>query len=194
MLSGALVDYLSRSLDTPANSIQSRLKPLRAAQMLSKHGRGPNAGARMTSRDAVIATWANALEIRRGANVGATVREAFNQPEFHKYSIPDDDLMIGLKCVTASFAGTCLEWLLDDVRSGRMAKWAKGEKVSVSAILESRGRALTVFLSLPDGGHFRVRSISLCYGVPKIKEPAVRKIEFHTEFFTELAKALGPPT
>ena len=74
MQSGPFAQNLGETLETPAGTCLDYARPLRAAGMLSKSGRGPRSGAHMTTHDAVNWTLALILDHRRGESIAENVR------------------------------------------------------------------------------------------------------------------------
>jgi hypothetical protein len=194
MLTGELAEFLATTLDKPAASVLERLKPFRATGLLSKRGRGPRSGARMTSHDAVIATLANALECPRGSSPVDVVQQAFNLSCESRIALPQEGFVDGLTSFWADTAGEALVALIDDIRVGRLDTWAVGEAPYISVTLDARGESLAMSIWLPKRHETDVRNAMQTFG-PNYDEnqPVTRQVSFRTSWFVDLARSLGPP-
>jgi hypothetical protein len=175
-----------------AGTVLERGKALRASGQVSKRIKGAGRGARMTSRDAVNLFLACALDHRYGTNPAEAVRQV-RELEFDPESIRLIPLG-GLTCWGARTAGEALENLIDDYRTGRVAIWAKGEKVEVKVMIDLRGLAVFIYLTKPDRDAIEGKHAVADYTVSGYLQnplPLKRQMEVDGTIFEKFAKILG---
>ena len=195
MLSGELAAFIGDNFDIPTGSVLDRAKPLRDAELLSKNGHGPRSGARMTNADAVNSILANVLDHKRGENIATAVRRVRALRPDESLSELPIGFSRGLACFEARSAGTALDALLADIRTGRLATWANGERYELQVTLDSRGQSVLFSLTKPQRHALDYRSAIQGFATPAFlnrTKLVERTITIGGDVFLKLAAALGP--
>jgi hypothetical protein len=197
MLSGDLATLLSDILQIKPSLVLDRAKILRAAGLLSKKGHGPRSGARMTDADATNSVLANVLERQRAENFASAVRRVRGlRPDEPLVELPAG-FTHGLTFFDARNAGTALDSLLADLRTGRLATWAAGENYKLNVTIESRGASVFFSLRKPQRHELDFRSAVHGYAKPGFRDRSFsgveRNVTVHGDVFQKIAEALDQP-
>jgi hypothetical protein len=180
-----LAEFVSSLLDIKSGTVIDRGKELRAEGFIGV-GRQGTVGAQMTSRDATNLMLACVIEHKRGESVAANVKRVRELPGDGESMELPSGFTRGLEFYNAPTAGTAIEALLDDMRSGRIADWSNHEHYTFSVTLESRGD--TVFIALTkDKRH------ALCGFGKRRPQMVERQVTINASLIMRLAEALGPP-
>ena len=200
MLGGELMTTLAQLCDVLHGFAHLRGRQLRAADMLSKRGRGPRSGAEMTSRDAALWLVGILLDFERGEDVAESVRRfgGMRREGAPLYGIisgaPGNWLTDGMSFIEAGTAADAMAAVIDDFRTGRVAlqRDAFG-KYEFSAAIVDKSKLQLIVSSEIQGF---MAMVVLTFSRPERRRRAnsliERQINIDARLFEQLAAALGP--
>lgn len=193
MLSGDLASFLANTLQISTGTVLDAGKHLRAAGLLSRKGRGPRSGAKMTEADVVNWLFALVVDRPRGSQIADAVRHARSLTHVKTHQIG----LNGFGGFCAPTAGEALETIISGLRTGgAFLAWAGDEPLTIGAGINVRGDSLITNISLPTRetrGEIDVRAGTQIFG-PDFQgnQPVTRTVGINTDWFSRVATALGP--
>ena len=194
MLSGDLAALLAETFSVPIGMAALQSKRLRAKGLLSKRGRGPLSGAKMTERDATNWLLALAIDHRRGEDVAENVLCVRALPFHHKHEL-DRDFAGELSFTRAETLGGALDALLRDMRGGGYRQFEHADPaypLDLTFFLDAEDGEASIVLArtraLAGAASWNYRS-----GSPHAR-PVWRHVNIRGAAFEQIAAGLGPIT
>jgi hypothetical protein len=175
----AFTQLLAFIIDTSAATLNTKARSLRTAGMFTRGTQGESVP--LNNRDAVNLMLAGLIDQKYGSGHSAAVKRARALPRDELIEVPAGFTQ-PLAFASATDAGTALDSLLEDVRTGRIA-------CDLSVTLDAAGRSVTFAVSSPDGGN-----AILTYNEPSwAKRPKGidRQVTVHLPVLQSIGRALG---
>jgi hypothetical protein len=194
MRTGELTDFYSDTLQIARGTVAAMIVELQRDGCFSRGTRGRNSGVDLTEMDCSNLLLALTLDVPRGKSVVPLVRRVRQLVHDERPLALPTDFALGLNCFAKATAGTALDYIIADFRSGAFDRWAAGENFTLSVGIDSRGSSVFVSAWKPKRDPMEIRNVVAGFGqrLPDDQRPLVeRQVTVRGEWFRQLAEKLG---